>query len=280
MSDAHRRFPDDFEIMCDLMYNAFWLSDSDCTDEERAQYQNIAIQIAERTLESCTIDSNRHGAVQILCFLYSRIGRTERAVELAERMPPISVSNEMLLARVYTGEKRYTAEKRKLSTFIQFLSCDMENCDLTDDNGNRYYSEDDNAALRDKQIAFLTLMFEDGDFGFYHTDLARSHELQARYYAERGNTERSLSHLTSAADHAIAFVDWAACEKYEHTSLLFRHYTVSPCFSTGLDNNDALQLLEKIKNPVYDSIRETAAFSDLTQKLLTRAVKWEPDTAK
>ena len=276
LSDGHKRFPDDFDIMYYLMYNAFWLTDSDCTDEERTQYQNTAIQIAERTLESCTIDFNRHGAIQILCCLYPRIGKTDRAIELANSMPPISISQEVLLSFIGTGETKYRAKKAEIDTYIQFLSVSMADYYLADDNGTPYYSEDDNAVLRDKQIAFLTLMFEDGDFGFYHTHLARSHEHQARYYAERGDSELALQHLSKATDHAIAFVDWAACEKHECTSLLFRHYTVSPCFSTGIDNNDAMEILEKTKNPVYDSIRETSAFSDLTQKLQARAAKWDP----
>ena len=162
LSDGHKRFPDDFEIMYYLMYNAFWLTDSDCTDEERTQYQNTAIQIAERTLESCTIDSNRHGAIQILCCLYPRIGKTDRAIELANSMPPISVSQEVLLSFIGTGETKYRAKKAEIDTYIQFLSVSMADYYLADDNGTPYYSEDDNAVLRDKQIAFLTLMFEDG----------------------------------------------------------------------------------------------------------------------
>jgi len=275
LSDGHRRFPDDFEIMYHLMYNADCLADSDCSDDERTQYLNHAIQIAERTLESCTVDSYRHGAVQILCSLYQRIGKTDRAIELANSMPPIYASQEALLSRIGVGEKRYHAEKHLLDNFIQFLAYDMANCYLTDDAGNPYYSEDDNAALRDKQISFLTLMFEDGDFGFYHTDLADTHRQQARYYAERCDTEHALQHLSKAADHAIAFIAWTESPPYQHTSLLFRGYTDTGFFSTSSSSNSAHKLLKYIEDSVFDSIRSTSEFTEITERLSPFAANWD-----
>ncbi len=277
LSDSHRRFPDDFEIMHNLMYNASFLIDSDCTEEEETQHQNIAIQIAERILESCTIDSYRHGAIQILCSLYPHIGKTDRAIELAESMPPISMSQEVLLSWIGTGEKRYRAKKFLLDNFIQFLSVDIANCYLTDDAGNRYYSEDDNAALRDKQITFLTLMFEDGDFGFYHTHLTDAHRQQAQYYAERGDTEQALQHLTKAADHALAFIAWTESTPFQHTSLLLRGYTDTACFSTSSSSNDAQKLLERLNESAFDSIRSAPEFIEITAKLSAVAANWDPE---
>ncbi len=280
LSDGHRRFPDDFEIMYYLMYNAFFLIDSDCTVEEETQHQNEAIQIAEHILESCTVDSYRHGAIQILCSLYPHIGKTDRAIELAESMPPIYASQEALLSSIGTGEKRYRAKKVELDTYIQFLSISMSDCYLTDDAGNRYYTEDDNAALRDKQIAFLTLMFEDGDFGFYHTHLADTHRHQAQYYAERGDTKHVLQHLSKAADHATAFVEWTESTPYQHTSLLFRGYIDTISFSTSSSSNDAQKLLEQIEHPVFDNIKTTPEFLEIQQKLTAFSAKWDPKLSR
>ena len=60
------------------------------------------------------------------------------------------------------------------------------------DSGEKAYTEEACAALRDKQIALLNLFYENGDFSFYHTHLCEAHREQAAYYARIGNSEQTL----------------------------------------------------------------------------------------
>ena len=75
-------------------------------------------------------------------------------------------------------------------------------------------------AIRDKQLALYDILIEDGNYGFYHNRMDNIHRGQAKYYAEIGDAERTLHHLSAAADHAITFVVTEG--ECEYTSLLLR----------------------------------------------------------
>ena len=141
------------------------------------------------------------------------------------------------------------------------------------DSGKWAYTEDEIAKMRDKRVALLELMFENGDFGFYHTHLCDCHSAQAEYYAKKGNAEETIRHLDKATEHAIKFVT-EFDEEATHISLVFRGYEYG-IFSTGNTSNDALELLEKMERPCYDFVRETEAFCGIQESLKIHAQKWQ-----
>ena len=116
-------------------------------------------------------------------------------------------------------------------------------------------------------------VFENGDFGFYHTHLCDCHSAQAEYYAKKGNAEETIRHLDKAAEHAIKFVT-EFDEEATHTSLVFRGHEYG-IFSTGSTSNDALELLEKMERPCYDFVREIEAFCGIQESLKIHAQKWQ-----
>ena len=112
---------------------------------------------------------------------------------------------------------------------------------MTLDSGEKAYTEEECAALRDKRIALLNLFYENGDFSFYHTHLCEAHREQAAYYARIGNSEQTLSHLEKAAEHAIKFIIYSE-KGEESTSLVFRG--MLPCiWSADETDNDAAKVL-------------------------------------
>ena len=111
---------------------------------------------------------------------------------MAESMPFMSVSQEMLLSCVYSGDKEYAAKQSEATNLLQFLSNSLFFMQTKLDSGEMAYTLEENAALRDKRIALLHLFFENGDFGFYHTHLSDTHREQAFYYAQKDNYEKAL----------------------------------------------------------------------------------------
>ena len=281
LKEGQKTYPDSWEIMWQLMYVAFQLGYSkDHTREEREAFTDEAIRLGETILENCLNDSTRHSAIQVLCMIYPKRGRRERAEELAKKMPTMACSREFLMTHVYdSGDEGDRARKRCDYDLLQFLARDMVSRPTVLDSGEKTYSGEEMAILRDKQIALFDLMFEEGDFGFYHGVLAATHESQARHYAKRGDAERTLSHLERAADHAIGFVrllegDTECCD---HTSLLFRGlYMGKGGISVSYTDNDAQQLLNHMKKPEFDLVRDTAEFAAIGERLAKHAGKWTP----
>ncbi|HBN86189.1 MAG TPA: hypothetical protein DDZ89_20385, partial [Clostridiales bacterium] len=239
-----KEFPDSYKLKHDLMYVAFWQYTHGGDKYDKTQRENFlaeVIKLAEEIRENCTNESLRQGAIQVLCFAYRDNGELDKAVELAGSMPPISCSSEMLLSSVqHTGTIGYRNRQAELNTLFQFFE-GFAYMNPRLDSGEMAYTEEEKAALRDKQIEIFDLVFEDGDFGFYNTHLSDTHRLQAIYYAKRKDTGKTLLHIGSAARHATEFTKNLGAVK--RTSLIFRGYGEGSSFITGDSDNDAATLL-------------------------------------
>jgi len=62
--------------------------------------------------------------------------------------------------------------------------------------------------------------------------------------------------------------------KEPYTSLLFRNMPAGSFATTGT-NNDAAELLNSMRQPVFDNIRDTEAFKSIRDELSAYAGKWD-----
>lgn len=279
LEEGMREFPNSFLLIKALMqlaHRQFNTNDGYTADELKA-FQDEAISLGERILESCTEDSIRHSAIQILCYMYPKAGNGERAARLAESMPYMSVAREFLIPRIYTGNKQYAANQEKIFDLLQWFVHSVDNMYVKDDAGKMIYTAEENAILRDKLIAILNIVFEKGDFGYFHTLLASIHQGQARFYAKMWDKEKVLSHLQAASEHAIGFIESFKGDKGRHTSLIFRGYGFGT-FSTSDSNNTAMQVINEMKRSEYDFIRDNVQFAEIEERMNRYAQKWEIDS--
>lgn len=261
-------FPDSYGLMNDLMFIAYrqWQErDEDRLDE--------AIRLGERILADCTEDQIRHSAIQILCYAYTARKEYDRAEALARKMPYLCLAQESLMAHIKQGTEGYRAAQTEANDLLQNLEVRISRMNFKLDDGSRAYTADERAALNDKRIALLHLLFEAGDFGFYHTHLCGAHRDQAACYARLGDAAQTLHHLTAAADHAIGFLRWNS-RPAPHTSLLFRGSGGYSAFGTGDTDNDAARVLREMAHERYNFVRETAEFAAIREKLAAYADKW------
>ncbi len=276
LEEGIREFPNSFLLLKALMqlsHRQFNTNDGYTADELKV-FRDEAISLGERILESCTDDSIRHSAIQILCFMYPKAENRERAIQLAERMPYMSASREFLMPRLYIGNKQYSAVQNKIFDLLQWFVHSVDNMYIKDDSGKLIYTAEENAILRDKMIVILNTVFEDGDFGYFHTILASIHKGQAHFYAKTKDKVKVLKHLKAASDHAVGFIESFKDGKGYHTSLLFRSYGFGS-FSTSDRNNDAMRLINEMKKSEYDFIRDNAQFTAIGEQMEKYAQKWE-----
>lgn len=279
LTEGLSEFPDSFEIMYHLMYNCHsGADDSNLDKTERDKMRDEAIRIAELILEKCTDDHIRHSAIQILCYIYPTIDKLDRALELADKMPHMVISNEFLRAHIHSYDEGVQSAILLIDNLIQFLSNNISGMAYCKhDNGEFVYNMEERAALRDKQIAFLSLMYEDGNMGFYHCHASGAHRKQAYYYAKKQDAQNAVAHLEKAAEHAVRFVRFAADKDYKRTSLLFREQNNSNfSFTTGSTRNDALMLLNDTASHDFDFIRDTEEFRRIVESLKVHADNWTP----
>ena len=266
LEEGLRKYPDNCDIIYNLMYVSSWQKDV----KGDLKYLDEAIKWGEKILEQSTEDHQRHSAIQVLCFSYRDVGRLDEAVKMAESMPFMSVSQEMLLSSIYSGDKEYASKQSEAVNLLQFLSNRLFLMQTVLDSGEMAYTPEEDAALRDKRIAFLHLLFENGDFGFYHTHLSDTHREQAFYYAQKEDLEKSLYHLALAAEHAIKFI---TSVNEDYTSLVFRGMTRGS-WCTNYSENEAAQLLRHIERDVFDKVRGKDEFIKIKNRLSEYADNW------
>lgn len=263
-----REFPDSYGIIYDLMYVYF---DQYCGNHVCRHELDEAIRLAKRILEGCTHDGYREGAKQVLCYAYESKGELDKALEIAQSLPSIYVTNQGMYARLQTGSEGHSAHQSLLSNLLDLLNQELSVNKILDD-GTPAYTADEMAILYQKQLTLHELMIEDGNYGFFHTRLQDIHMALACHYVGKHDTEKALHHLSAAADHAIAFV---ACEgRGAYTCLLLRG-RVTDGFSTNDPENNATQMQRQLSSPTFDFIRSTPEFAAIMEKLTSVAGQWK-----
>ncbi len=256
-----QEFPDSYALMCDLMYARSY----------DAEHRDEAIRLGHAILDGCTDDQHRNSAKQVLIFAYGDNGETDKALEIVKTLPWLVISKEMFLPLLHKGNDSYHWQQILIERLFDTLGMRMDGMNKQLDDGTWAYTPAEMAAIRDKQLALYNILIEDGNYGFYHNRMDNIHRGQASYYAEIQDAERTLHHLSAAADHAITFVTTeGACE---YTSLLLRGQSAG-VFSTTSPINDAQDMINFMSSPAFDFLRDTPEFSAILDKLAPVAGQW------
>lgn len=268
LQDGISKFPNDYSMMIHLSICGDRLCKfSEITYDEKASIRHQCAEYCKRILDGCTDDFVRHTAVSNLCTYYAENGEVHKAEELAGKMPVMVMSQDFLFANIYNGTKKNEANQRLKSNLLQFMLKRFDlNCTL--DSGETMYSFDDLNSLREKKIALLELLFEDGDFGFYSGGLSDFYEESARHYATAGNTEKALECLEKSVHLAIDFITFMQKETFTHTSLFLKGMVEqSRNVSLNSEDNQAALILKNMERKEYDIARESNIFKKLSKEL-------------
>lgn len=272
LKEGLRKYPNSYDLMCRLMQISYEQTYQEKHEEAvRKEYLEQAICYANRIMQDCKNDSIRSSAKQILCFVHVDAGEHDKAIALAKTMDNLACCQESMLTLASKGTERYRRSQEELFQLVQALGVRMVCQNVKLDDGSLPYTSEEDARLREKHIAFLQLMFEDGDYGFYYTQLCRSYWEQACYYASKKDEKNTLQNLSWARDCALAFIKLDIKEK--HTSLLLRGWEYGD-FYNAEDENDADQILEIMEKEYFDFLRENARFQEIQHNLQEYAGGW------
>ena len=275
--DAHKRYPNSYELMVSLMNLYFNLSlmEGDSAENKNKEEKNLhkCIHYAQKILEGCKEEQSRAGANQILCLSYDRLSENEKALKIAQSMPSMSVCRESLLSIVSKDRAKLESRQTEIFMLLQGLCVSLDCCNMKFEDGTFAYNAMEEAALAQKIIDLLDVLFEEKDYGFFHDVLKRAHLHIARIVGRHEkDQEKTMSHLEAAADHAEAFLQHEEGKK--HTSLFLRGSEYGT-FRTSDENNVTAILLEELKSDRFDFVREEERFKALTERLKKTAGQWK-----
>jgi len=266
-----KEYPNSYKIMGELMA-CIGVTRNGKTTDEALTLTNEIINLGEKILEECTDDGCRHNATQLLCYAYSnpKVGKTEKAIELAEKMPNYFATRESLLENIYTGDKKFKQKQENMlknfGIIIMGMGTYSGRFDGGEEKSDEYggYTVEEDIAIRKKINALLEVMFEDGNYGFFRHMMIYNCIEMAISYAKLNDYNNAIEILQLSADHAIKF-DTGYDQSNEFTSLLFKG--IRNIFYHHTKENDSMHQLEKMKHSTFDPIRENEAFIEIEENL-------------
>ena len=119
-------------------------------------------------------------------------------------------------------------------------------------------------------LQLYALLFQDSNYGFYHTRVAMWSLRLAKLYAKAQDEEQTLRLLADAAENTIVYdtmeADRNPVRKY--TAFMVDHLTYSSSeWVKDYTENESMRLLNGMDNGCFDFVRETEVFQKIKTKL-------------
>lgn len=228
------------------------------------EIQNEIINIGTKLLTESINSTIRNGAVQILCYTYPRLGKTDEAIRLAKSMPGMCQSCETLLTTIYKGNKCYEQSRdnlvQHLNGMIGYLSY---NRPLDDEK--RPYTPEEVILIKKKVIDLIKLIIDDGNYGYFMQHIAWTYLEIAEIYADMKDNTNVLQYLEKAKNMSVAS-DTEYVPDKEYTCLILRSKRFGGV-SHNITDNDSLHQLEAMKDGRFDFIRNSNEFIAIEKSL-------------
>ncbi len=188
------------------------------------EYWLEAATLYENLIKTAQNDDIRNKSICSLVMLYRNFGEYDKALALADRLPPLEQCREIARTNAIDGvsQARYLGEGL-LALAEQFAELMMYA--LVNDIHN--YDTDMPIHKVRGLIGLFDFLCEDGNLGYYHREVAYLYLYLARLEWEFGDHDKAFAALDCAADHAAAFDRTVRTPDAMYTALLVKHVPVN-----------------------------------------------------
>ena len=110
------------------------------------------------------------------------------------------------------------------------------------------------------------MIFDDGDYGFFHNDLSEIYMWIANRYVMAGETEKSFEYYALSFRHAKAYDELPRL--ISHTSFLVRDvpFDMAKTNSSVDDNTVAVQMSKLRSWGVWEAVKDTPQMKEIISK--------------
>ena len=262
LQSAIKKHPNAYNLINELAYAIY------CSPQETNKWlsENVLteiINLEETVLTNSNNTELRTSAIALLCQLYP----AEKAEALAQTMPSIYQSKEVLLASLYKGTKRFNQVQDNIFSYLELLLLNLTTNNAPLDDKTKAYSFEEMIDLNKRKIDILNLIFEDKNYGFFSQTVCWTYLDIAWFYAALKNKTQTLKYLKLAKNQAIAndIIDYNPDTKY--TGMVFKGRRYGE-IRYNITENDSTHQLKEMNDKVYDFIREDKEFIDIINKLI------------
>ena len=207
----------------------------------------------------------RGGTVQSLCYTYNCKGDKDNATKYANMANIYHVSSNQLMARVLEGEEAVEYCQENIQTLFDLI---LSNTSLIMQNAK--YTPEESIKACQFVIDCFSLLYTDGNCGFYHCRLATFYEIMANHYLTIGDIEKMFDCLEKAAEHAILF-DTPKDGKF--TAFMVNRVKMSSIDAVKdyTENSSGLRL-KNLKKEKFAHLRDDPRMVRIVEKLMPVAI--------
>lgn len=254
---AIKEFPGDMEWLnhyaWDIWCAAVGIKDDNEFEAEREKAIKLFDTVIENTADDKTKQSAITGIVQCLCGKGCR-EEAKKYVELYPDGPMMSNKKELYAMCLEGEEKRRHKQEYTLEYFQDMITALVWN------------GIADIKYTADTAIRLMEAVFPDGNYLYFHFEMAHSYFKKAELAVSTGDFENVKSYLIKSICHAKEYdrIVYVSPDEYSFTTPIFDKITVD---TRNFPHTTMDRLLEDIKNmskrPCFDVIKEDEEFKKI-----------------
>ena len=256
--EAAREFPNNMSVIHCLMYAL------DAEDGEK--YADEIIECGERILAESTDNSLRGGAIQCLSFTYYFAkGDADSAKKYAQMACSYAITSNQMMPRFLEGDEAVKLCQSNIQSLVDMI---WGNTCIMCWKGN--YSSEDRIKAFKFAIDCFSLLYSDGNFGFYHERVLQCYKDMADSYRKLNEEDNMFSCLEKAAEHAVKY---DSRQDGMYTSFMVNRVelSVNDAYKTYTENCSGL-LMKKLTGDQYSCFKDDPRMKKIIEKLTPVAI--------
>ena len=205
--EAYQEFPNEPIILHNLSFVL--------RSESMTKHAEEIITLSQRLLKDATQSGEYFGAINNLCRAYMSQGNIEEAKCYAAMAGRYVGTENQLMIHILEGEAASDFCKWNIETLVDLIAT---NADVMLKKGT--FTDVEQIHVAELIINLFALIYEDGNYGFYHCRVSKWSMLIAKGYARNQDMEETLRWLEHAMNHAVCY---DTLNEGEYTSLIVKH---------------------------------------------------------
>lgn len=190
--NAYREFPNEPSVL----HNLAWSLRS----ENLQEHAEEIMALSKRLLKEATQSGEYFGAINNLCRICKLQGDTEGARRYASMAGRYIGTENQLMIHILEGEDAADFCKWNMETLVDLIAV---NAGVMLQKGT--FTTAEKIHISERIIELFSLIYEDGNFGFYHCRISKWSMTAAKAYANAQRKDEALLWLRRATKHAEAY---------------------------------------------------------------------------
>lgn len=237
--NAYKEYPNESMVL----HNLCWALRRDNFSEH---IEEIMV-LSKRLMKEATQSGEYFGAINNLCRAYMSLGNIDEAKRYASMAGRYIGTENQLMIHILEGEAAADFCKWNIETLVDLIAT---NASVMLQKGT--FSNAEKIRICEFILNLFALVYEDGNYGFYHCRISKWSMRVAKCYAEDRCEEETLRWVHNAMIHAAAY---DSLDEGRYTSLIVKNKE----FHSSKDEASQVSKRQtELLDSCFDYIRESA----------------------